>query len=199
MVEIRPYRADDLDALYQICLLSGDAGRDATPLYNDPNLLGAIYSAPYGVLEPQQVFVADDELGVAGYIVGTFDSDAFSTKLERDWWPHLREQYAASDDADLTAADQQRLTQIRQPSSNPSALVADFPAHIHMNLHERLRGQGVGTQLLKRWIADAKAANVAGIHLGANSGNTGGVAFWTRSGFVPQVTIGRTVWFGMTL
>ena len=30
---IRPYRAGDLDDLYRICLLTGDAGQDATSLY----------------------------------------------------------------------------------------------------------------------------------------------------------------------
>src|SRR5262245_63083228 len=37
---IRPYRPSDLDALYRICLLTGDDGQDATSLYNDPRLLG---------------------------------------------------------------------------------------------------------------------------------------------------------------
>ena len=60
MVELRPYRADDLEALYEICLLTGDAGQDASPLHNDRKVVGHIYAAPYGVLEPANVFVAED-------------------------------------------------------------------------------------------------------------------------------------------
>ena len=43
---IRPYRPSDLDELYRICLLTGDAGQDATALYQDPRLLGHIFAAP---------------------------------------------------------------------------------------------------------------------------------------------------------
>jgi len=198
MAAIRGYRPDDLPALYDICLTTGASGQDATALYSDPDLVGQLYAAPYGVLEPERVLVAEDVLGVAGYIVGTFDSDGFAARQERDWWPALRQRYS-DDSAAFTAADRQRIAAIRVPERNPVAIVADYPAHIHMNLRSRLRGQGVGTALLQLWVEKARAAGVRGIHLGANASNSGGVAFWQRSGFVPLQTIGRTVWMGMKL
>lgn len=197
MVTLRPYRADDLQALYDIALVTGDAGQDATSLHRDPKLIGHIYAAPYGMLEPDHVFVADDEQGVGGYVVGTFDTNEFTRKLERQWWPALRAHYA--DTAGMTEADRGRIAAIMQPHHAPADLVAEYPAHIHMNLLPRLRGQRVGTGLLHRWVEQAKSAGVRGIHLGASASNVGGVAFWTRSGFVPNRTIGSTVWFGMRL
>lgn len=198
MVVLRPYRPGDLDALYDICLVTGDSGADATPLHSDGQLIGHIYAAPYGVLEPANVFVAEDEAGVAGYVVGTHDTDAFEARLEREWWPALRERYAQVPEADLTPADRQRIATIRDPWSNPADLVARYPAHIHMNLLPRLRGQRVGTGLLQLWVDQAREAGVKGIHLGANTANTGGVAFWSRS--FEQLRIeGRTAWFGMAL
>lgn len=198
MVQLRPYRADDLEALYEICLATGDAGADATPLHNDGRTIGHIYSAPYGVLEPDKVFVAEDEEGVAGYVVGTHDTDAYVARLESEWWPGLRAHYAAVPPADLTPADRQRVAAMIRPSSTPADIVAQYPAHIHMNLLPRLRGQRVGTGLLQLWIEQAKAAGVAGIHLGASASNAGGIAFWTRSGFTPLRTE-SAVWFGMAL
>jgi hypothetical protein len=62
---IRPYRPADIDALYQICLLTGDGGQDATSRYHDPNLLGHWVAAPYGLFEPSLAFVAEDTSGVA--------------------------------------------------------------------------------------------------------------------------------------
>ncbi|MNL65347.1 Acetyltransferase (GNAT) family protein [compost metagenome] len=68
-----------------------------------------------------------------------------------------------------------------------------------MNLLPRLRGQRVGTRLLALWIDKARTSGVTGIHLGASASNTGGIAFWTRSGFAPQREEPGVVWFGMTL
>jgi len=198
MVTIRSYQPADLDALYDICLVTGASGQDATPLHNEGQLIGHIYAAPYAVLEPAQTFVAEDEEGVAGYIVGTFDTDAFSDRLERDWWPALRERYAQPA-FEPTEADRNRIATIMRPSPNPAGIVAAYPAHIHMNLRARLRGQGVGMALLRRWVAQAREAGVKGIHLGAGATNTGGIAFWQKGGFVPLERNERSVWFGMKL
>jgi GNAT superfamily N-acetyltransferase len=196
MVELRPYRADDLEALYEICLRTGDAGQDASPLHNDRKAVGHIYAAPYGVLEPGNVFVAEDDEGVAGYVVGTYDTRAFNERLEREWWPALRAHYAQA--TGLTPADRERVAYMHRPGDNPADIVAQYPAHIHMNLLPRLRGQRVGTGLLQMWIEQARDAGVSGIHLGASPSNAGGIAFWTRSGFTPLRTEGA-VWFGMAL
>jgi len=198
MATIRSFRHDDLPALYDICLTTGAAGQDASALHSDPELVGHIYAAPYGVLEPEQVFVAEDEHGVAGYIVGTFDSLGFADRLEREWWPALRQRYAAPSPR-YTADDRHRIAAIRTPGTSPEALLARYPAHIHMNLRARLRGQGVGTALLERWVEKARAADVPGIHLGANTSNSGGIAFWQHGGFTPLQTVGQTVWMGMAL
>jgi GNAT superfamily N-acetyltransferase len=173
MVTIRSYQPADLDALYDICLVTGASGQDATPLHNDGQLIGHIYAAPYAVLEPAQTF-------------------------ERDWWPALRERYAQPA-FEPTEADRNRIATIMRPSPNPAGIVAAYPAHIHMNLRARLRGQGVGMALLRRWIAQAREAGVKGIHLGAGATNTGGIAFWQKGGFVPLERNDRSAWFGMTL
>ena len=199
MVRLRPFQPADLQALYRICLLTGDSGADASPLHSDPHLVGHIYAAPYGVLEPEHVLVVEADGELAGYLVGTHDTAAFEQRLAQQWWPRLQEQYRRADLSALTPIDRMRLASINQPDHAPADLVARFPAHIHMNLLPQLRGQGIGSKLLARWIAEARAANVGGIHLGANSANAAGIAFWTKSGFEPVRTDGRTAWFGMAL
>lgn len=197
MVTLRPYRPDDLEGLYDICLKTGDASRDATPLHNDPHLVGHIYSAPYGVLEPQNVFVAEDDAGIAGYIVGTMNTERFARRLDADWWPPLRERYR--DAKGLTEADHKRIAAIMTPDAAPADLVRDYPAHIHMNLLSRLRGQRIGSKLLEMWVDQARRAGSPGIHLGASASNAGGIAFWTKSGFTPLRENSDAVWFGMKL
>jgi len=197
MVTLRPVLPADIDALYEICLLTGDAGADASALYTNPRLLGQIYAAPYAALEPAHTLVAEDAEGVAGYLVGTHDTAAFAARLERDWWPGLRQRYA--DTEGMSAADRDCIAAIMRPEPPPADLAAPYPAHIHMNLLPRLRGQGIGTALLRQWLDEARRAGVPGVHLGASTRNTGGVAFWTRSGFIPQRNIGTATWFGMAL
>lgn len=197
MVELRPYSPDDLDALYAVCLLTGASGQDASLLHNDPKLIGHIYAAPYGMIEPENVFVAEDAEGVAGYVVGTHDTNRFAERLEAEWWPDLRRHYA--DVQDMTEADRDRIATIMRPHASPPNIAAAYPAHIHMNLLPRLRGQRVGSRLLKMWVDQARQSGVRGIHLGASASNEGGIAFWSKSGFTRLSDDGGAVWFGMTL
>jgi len=205
MVSIRTVRPEDIDQLYAISLLTGDAGKDATPLHRDGRLIGHIYSAPYATLHPELVFIAEDDEGVFGYIAGVFDTIAFDERLEREWWPHLRRHYAdPQGDPALWDADQERIAAIHHPKQSPAPLVEKFPAHIHMNLLPRAQGKGVGTALLNRWIENARANGVKGIHLGANIGNHDGIRFWSSRGFVPVELppgpeLETTVWFGQLL
>jgi GNAT superfamily N-acetyltransferase len=198
MVHLRSVQSDDIPMLYNICLVTGAAGQDASALHNDPELIGHIYAAPYAVLEPAQALVAEDEQGVAGYLVGTFDTDGFAERLEQYWWPGLRRRFA-DPILVLTEADRARVASIMRPERNPPDLVELYPAHIHMNLLPRLRGQGVGRALVQKWVGEARAAGVRGIHLGASARNSGGIAFWQKVGFAPVRRTDQTAWFGMAL
>jgi GNAT superfamily N-acetyltransferase len=205
MVSIRTVRPEDIDQLCAISLATGDAGKDAAPLHRDGRLIGHIYSAPYARLHPELVFVAEDDEGVFGYISGAFDTAAFEERLEREWWPHLRQIYAdPQGDPALWDADQKRIAAIFHPKEAPAVLFGQFPAHIHMNLLPRAQGRGIGSALLDRWIENARANGVRGIHLGANVGNHRGIRFWSSRGFVPVelppgLASETTVWFGQSL
>ena len=200
-VRFRRFALADLGALYEISLLTGDAGGDATALHRDPKLIGEIYSAPYAIFEPSWAFVVEDALGVAGYVVGAPDTRRFERRLESDWWPTLRRRYPHTDgEAATWTADQLRSWLIHHPRPAPDDVVADYPAHLHMNLHPRLQGRGVGGQLLKVWLSAAVGAGVAAVHLGTNPGNARALAFWSCNGFSRLVRPGSkprsTIWFG---
>jgi GNAT superfamily N-acetyltransferase len=205
MATLRPVRADDLDQIYVISLLTGDAGGDASALHRDGKLIGHIYSAPYIRLSPETAFVAEDSNGVAGYIVGVFDTCAFEARLEQDWWPDLQRTYPdpQGDPSDWDA-DQKRISAIHHPAAARAAIVEAFPAHLHMNLLPRLQGQGMGTALLDLWLTGARSNGVKGVHLGANAENHKALCFWASRGFQrlerPFVDASeRTAWFGQSL
>lgn len=182
---IRPAHEDDLDAVYGICLVTGDSGRDASGLYSDPRLIGHIYAAPYVLLAPHLAFVVADEEGVAGYVVGTEDARSWERRLEQAWWPSLRRRYVDPDVSRRSAwtPDQCLAHLLHHPKADPAVVCGSYPAHLHMNVLPRLQGQGVGFALLDRWIVAAAAYGVRAAHVGVSPANIRGARFWTRAGF----------------
>jgi len=183
---IRPYRPADLDALYRICLLTGDSGRDATLLYHDPRLLGHCFAAPYGLFEPSLAFVAEDVAGVGGYIVGALDSQAFEKRLESKWWPELRTRYPDAPPglpARHWTPDQHVAHMIHHPWCTPAELAARYPSHLHVNLLPRLQGRGYGRQLTRTLTAALRDQGSRGVHLRAALANRRAAGFYRHIGF----------------
>lgn len=204
MLTFRSARLEDQDSLYAISLKTGDSGEDATLLYGDGRMVGHIYSVPYLHLNPDATYVAEDDEGVCGYIVGALDTANYEERLERQWWPALRSQYPdPAGDPSTWNADQQRAHVIHHPPTARQDILKDYPAHIHMNLLPRTQGQGGGTALLARWLDMARQKGVTGIHLGASPLNEKGMGFWQSRGFArldpPDNRPEGAVWFGMRL
>lgn len=202
---VRPYRGQDLDSLYAICLATGDGGEDAAHLYDDPRLIGHIYAGPYAALAPDLVLVAEDAEGVAGYAVAAPDTQLWEQLLEAEWWPDLRRRYddpTGSEPAHWTA-DQRRAAMIHHPDHSPPSSVDAYPAHLHLNLLPRMRGKGAASALLDACLGLLRQAGAEAVHIGANRANLRGIQFWQRSGFaelhLPAMLPTRTIWMGRRL
>jgi len=178
--DIRRYHPGDLDALYRICLLTGDEGQDATSLFHDPRLLGHFFAAPYGLFEPSLAFVAEDAEGVGGYIVGALDTQAFDEQLDSKWWPDLRTRYP---DPPPALPGQQVAHMIHHPWRIPDELAARYPSHLHINLLPRLQASGHGSQLTKTLIAALRDQGSRGVHLHVPRGNRRAAGFYRHIGF----------------
>jgi len=206
MATIRPVQPSDLDPLYEIALKTGDAGKDATSLYEDARLLGHIYAAPYATHEPVSAFVAEDEEGVVGYIVGARNTQAFAELLEAEWWPGLRAQYADPSDLDFETwtPDQLLSFLIHHPFKTPQRIVDTYPSHLHINLLPRAQGQGLGAELMDRFLMTMDAAGSRGVHLGVHPQNDRALRFYENYGFreVKEKKYKgerQTIWFRLAL
>jgi ribosomal protein S18 acetylase RimI-like enzyme len=198
---IRPYRDSDLDDLYRICLLTGDAGQDATSMFGDPQILGHVFAAPYGLFEPSLAFVAEDEAGVGGYVVGALDSRAFAERLEADWWPALRDRYPAPPPElapDQWTPDQRTAAFIHVPPGVPDELAKDYPSHLHINLLPRLQSQGLGRQLMDTLIRALREQGSVGVHFFVWPANQRAVGFYQHLGFT-MISAEGAIIFGMDL
>jgi ribosomal protein S18 acetylase RimI-like enzyme len=183
---IRPYRPGDLDEVYRICLQTGDSGEDATSLFDDPRILGHVFAAPYCALEPSLAFVAEDEVGVGGYIVGALDTRAFEKRLETDWWPALRARYPAPS-AGLSprqwTADQRAAWIIHNPLRVSDDLAEKYPSHLHINLLPRLQSQGLGRRLIETLVLALRERGSVGLHFFVSPANQRAADFYRHLGF----------------
>ena len=200
MPQIRPFRPEDLDALYDISLKTGDSGRDASHLYQNPRIIGEIYAAPYAVLRPDLAFVVEDEAGVAGYVLGAEDTRAFEAECRKAWWPEVRERYPYPQGASRSGwtADQWRAAQIHYPPPAPQAVVTKYPAHLHINLLTRVQGMNLGHRMIETWMKAVIEAGADRVHLGCNADNHRALRFYERDGWdrLDIENAGATVWMG---
>lgn len=182
MSQIRPAIVSDLPGVYRVCLLTGDSGKDATAIYRDPDLLGHLYVGPYLVGHPDFAFVVVDPAGVAGYTLAVPDTRAFEEWAEREWWPPLRKQHALADEA---SPDADLIRTIHDPPVASHALLAEYPAHLHIDLLPRLQGKGYGRRLIELMIDRLCERGCTGVHLGVGVDNDRAIAFYEHLGFHP--------------
>lgn len=205
MATIRPYEPRDLEALYDICLKTGDSGADGTLLYRDQKVIGHIYAGPYGVLEPESAFVVEDDEGVGGYIVGAADTSAFAARAEAEWWPELRSRYPEPSGTPTPQwdADTLRAWQLHHPYFGPRRVIAAYPSHLHINLLPRLQGRDFGRRLIDLWLETMRACGSAGAHLGVGDANRRGRKFYKAYGWTelesPNPRVGEAHWFAIDL
>ena len=180
---IRPFHPSDLPSIYRICLLTGEVGGDARALYRDPDLLAHLYAGPYPIADPGLTFVVVDELGIVGYIVATADTARFEQWLEQAWWPALRARYPLREDPRDGTEDHVLVRRIHDWPRADEALVARFPAHMHIDLLPRAQGQGLGRRLVETLAETLRGRGVSGLYLGVDDRNEGAIAFYHRVGF----------------
>jgi ribosomal protein S18 acetylase RimI-like enzyme len=182
VTRIRPFRAGDEAALAEICLRTADAGSDATGVLDDDAVWAEIFVLPYVARHPGSAFVveADDER-IAGYAVAAPDTAAFETWFRDAWWPQHGARWPKPD-AERSRQDGILLYAYgRGPGAEPYG--AAYPAHLHIDLLPELQGKGWGRRLIDTVIDDLRRRRVGGLHVVADSANTGALAFYDRLGF----------------
>lgn len=194
---IRPYHPSDLTSLYKICLLTANSGKDGTKLFNDPDLVGHFYVAPYAILEPEVAFIVTSNGKPSGYIVGTKDSQKFSEKCEKEWFPILRNHYPASKESDLQQ-DVKAIQRIHEGHKVKEEL-KDYPAHLHINLLPETQGHGIGRKIMDVFINKLKELQVHALHLEVGKNNPGAIKYYEGVGFQIIREYESSIAYGMKL
>lgn len=178
MTHIRRFRESDRADVAEICLKTGNGGQDATGMHGSDELLADIFVLPYVDLEPATCFVVDTGERVSGYIVAAPDTRAFVERYRSEWLPAFSSKYS-----DLEPSS------ILDMGLDPDRMIidelAEYPAHLHIDLLPELQGQGMGRKLMRTLLAELRERGVSGVHLGVSPSNTNAVAFYTKLGFRP--------------
>jgi ribosomal protein S18 acetylase RimI-like enzyme len=179
--EIRPYRPSDRDDIYDICVRTGASGADATGLYSDDDLLPDIFTGPYVTYQPDLAFVVDTGEHAAGYVIAVSDSRAYAEWYAREWLPGFAARYPVQDAP--TDAERDMIGFGLDPSTSIVPEVADYPAHLHIDLLPELQGQGFGRALIRRLLAELRERGVPAVYLTMSPSNAAARAFYDRLGF----------------
>ena len=149
-LNIRRYEPHDEAAAYEVCLRTGDNGNDATPLYDDPLVLGHIYVGPYLKLAPELAFVAEDAKGVCGYVLGALDSknSTMSILYVTQWLPEIQRRYPSDGRSAGWTPTQRSTPSTTVLTSSARSRTSGTPSHLHIDLLPRAQGRGHGS---RRW------------------------------------------------
>ncbi|MFP3090470.1 GNAT family N-acetyltransferase [Treponema sp. TIM-1] len=184
---IRPSVDSDVPYLYDICRKTGDAGKDASPLFHDPHLLGHYYAAPYHFFDRSLCFVVEEDYTPQGYLVAAGDSAAFYQWFAETWLPPLRRRYSLPLPRGWAqSAQEQSLIDQLQPSARPKAVypwLSRYPAHLHIDLLPPIQGKGQGRALMDTLFAELGRRKIPGVHLGVAATNTAARGFYKKIGF----------------
>lgn len=196
-LQISNYRPADLPHLYEICLKTGDSGKDASRIFRDPLLIGHLYAAPYAVFHPELTLIlTSDDLPI-GYIIGTNNSENFYEVTEKHWFKSLREKYPLPNDND-TSADA-RIIRLLHKGHRPRKELLNYPAHLHIDILPIGQGKGMGKQMVELFIKKLKELNAAGVHLEVGKRNSSAILFYEKIGFKKIIEFEYSIAFGLFL
>ncbi len=184
---IRKVTHADLPYVYEICLKTGNNGKDASSLFFDPYLLGQYYAAPYLFFEGDICFAAvNTDVSFkrpSGYILGTSDSVSFYTWFYSKWIPDVQQIYQKGT-AVKSPAEKHMIDLFYETNEAPkNAVLKEYPAHLHIDLLPELQGRGAGKLLMNTFIEALKNKQCKGLHLGVSKENEHAVGFYKSLGF----------------
>lgn len=187
----------DLPELRKVCLQTGNAGNDATEIYNNPDLLGEIYVEPYVRFQPNFAFTLKAHDQISGYVLGALQTKAFEIMIENNYRPNLLEKYQL--DAELATADRVLLDNYRDFLRTPDEIVDEYPAHLHIDLLPSVQGRNFGKMMMKVQLRALFDAGATGVHLRVARENHRAINFYSKLGFTNLMTMDSEFVFGYLL
>ena len=195
---IRKYRPIDRKGIERINFETGFLGKSMNKLISSPKLWSWGIKQ-YFDHEPESIFVLEENSQVVGYVLGFVEEIEYDKKrlIFRSILRNLRFLWSFALEDKIFWLDKLHESFVlfmksvfRQGFKEPKR-----SGHLHINLLPSVRGQGVGIELLKRFLKHAKDKGARKIYansyqLKENLENN----FWIRNGFVEYSKIKTSFW-----
>jgi glucokinase len=191
---VRQATMADRAAALRVCLLTGNAGADASSSYvNDADALGKRWVAPYLELEPGFAFVLEEcaTREVVGYCLAACDTPTFSSRMQAEYLPTLRASHpnpraAAKPEAAWTAEEHVYAELHDHTTGAPPAGVdmSLFPSHLHIDLKPSAQGKRQGCRLMAAQLGALRRAGSPGVYLQMHETNVRARRFYEKLGFI---------------
>ena len=179
---VRKFQEEDRPGLYHVCLATGESGSSALDLYNQKEMLGEIYVGPYLSFQSDLCFTLVQD-GVSGYALAALDTRSFENTLSNEWWPLILEKYNGRSPENFNEREKNLHNYIKNPPLRPEEIVVQYPSHLHIDLHEKAQGRGIGKAMMLLLLKTLREQGSNGVHLGMGSQNARAFTFYTKLGF----------------
>ncbi len=173
MNSVRPYKDSDRERVQRICL---DNAGCANASADTQKYTLIMYCNYYIEQEPQNCFVAvnnDDE--VVGYLLCSENYDAYERVFSEVYLPQA------------AAVSAKRYVDAKMDMLTHSMFRDSYKCHFHIDVDEKYRGEGLGTQLLDAMKTRLRKRRIERVMLVCDENNSSVVDFYGKNGFTPLI------------
>ena len=117
-------------------------------------------------------------------MIGTPDTAAFARAYRARWIPRLAGRYPVPPEWPASP-DEEMIALHYRPERLLWPGLAEYPAHLHIDLLPPFQGAGHGRALMETFYAAAARAGAAGVHVTVMAANVRALGFYRRLGFRP--------------
>jgi GNAT superfamily N-acetyltransferase len=178
---IRKFKNEDRAEVRRICCATAFAGRPSSLFFAGDEILADCLTLYFTDYEPESCFVAESRGKVVGYIVGAKDASRIG---RRDFVFRLLLKAITSaallKPKNLLFIWHCLMSFLKGEFSEPG-FSRDYPATLHINVHEDSRGLKIGAGLIDAYLGYLKKEGVRGVHFATMSERAS--KFFSQQGF----------------
>jgi ribosomal protein S18 acetylase RimI-like enzyme len=203
-IEIRQYQTGDRSSVFHIAAETAFFGDPVEAFMDDRNLFCDAFVGYYTTHKAEYCWVAETGNEVIGYLLG---STQLVTQSDH-WLKYMFSRVIIQAVSGKYRIGRRTIGYALNTVSGyltggePPVDLAEYPAHLHINIDPNFRGFGVGGRLIEAYCKQLHSAGIFGVYLHTTSHNEAACRLYEKLGF--QILNSRpnrywSKWFGFPI